>query len=225
MNKLIQKASKFTVSDFNDDERTVKGYASVFKNLDSDSDVIQKGSFVRSIKSWGPEGKDRIKLMAQHDMMRPIAKITKLNEDNDGLYIEAKFGTHRDGDDYYRMTKEGIINEFSVGFQAIEKEANEKGGFDISQIKLWEVSMVSIAANDQAVVTEVKSADPMKLIKQIQDEDLAFKLEREVLKLMSNQEVATQPVSNVDVVKEDTPDPEIKEETITNQLLNLYTNG
>ena len=139
MEGLIHKTSKFQVKESNDDNRTVKGYASVFKNLDSDNDVIQKGAFNKTVKEWGPEGKDRIKLVAQHDMKRPVAKITDLKEDAEGLYMEAKFGTHTDGEDYYRMAKEGIINEFSVGFVPVEKEENDKGGFDITNIKLYEV--------------------------------------------------------------------------------------
>ena len=140
--------------------------------------------------------------MAQHDMSRPIAKMMVLKEDANGLYMEAKFGTHTDGEDYYRMAKEGIINEFSVGFVPVEKTENEKGGYDIDQIKLYEVSMVSVAANDKAVVTEVKSSDPMKLIKQVEDKELAFKLEKEYLRLMSK-EAITQPE-----VEETTTEPE-----------------
>ena len=219
MSKGLQhKASKFQVKDSNDDARTIKGYASVFGNLDSDSDTIQKGSFKRSIKEWGPEGKDRIALVAQHDMSRPVARITELKEDENGLYMEAKFGTHRDGDDYYRMAKEGIINEFSVGFVPVEKEENEKGGYDISQIKLYEVSMVTVAANDEAVVTEVKSADPLKLVKQIEDKDLAFKLEKEYLRLMGTQETTTKAAS-----EEEAPEQEVEVKTIAEQLLTLYT--
>lgn len=183
--KLINKASKFTVKYTDDDKRIVKGYASVFNNLDSDNDVIFKGAFKRSIKEWGPEGKDRIKLVAQHKISMPVAKILVMKEDANGLYIEARFGTHRDGEDYYKMTKEGIVNEFSVGFVPVEKEDNEHGGYDIKQIKLYEISMVTVAANEEAVVTDVKSADPLKLVKQVEDEELAHKLEHEILKLLS----------------------------------------
>ena len=103
MKGLQQKTSKFTVKDFDDTTRIVKGYASVFNNTDSDKDIIQKGAFKRSIKALGPDGADRIKLLAQHKLDRPIGKMVVLNEDSNGLYMEAKFGTHRDGEDYYKM--------------------------------------------------------------------------------------------------------------------------
>ena len=212
MKGLQQKTSKFTVKDFDDTTRIVKGYASVFNNEDSDKDVIQKGAFKRSIKALGPDGADRIKLLAQHKLDRPIGKMVVLKEDSNGLYMEAKFGTHRDGDDYYKMAKEGIINEFSVGFQAVQKEANDNGGNNISEIKLWEVSMVTIAANDEAVVTDVKSNSFSTLVKQVEDEDLKFKLEKEHLReITKSTETSIQPAVDDSVfVKEIAPDPEVE---------------
>ena len=220
MKGLQQKTSKFVVKDFDDTTRIVKGYASVFSNRDSDKDIIQKGAFKRSIKALGPDGADRIKLLAQHKLDRPIGKMVVLNEDSNGLYMEAKFGTHRDGEDYYKMAKEGIINEFSVGFETIQKEANDAGGNNISEIKLWEVSMVTIAANDEAVVTDVKSNTFSTLVKQVEDEDLKFKLEKEHLRdLAKSNETTTQPVT-----EEVTPDPEVetKESSVLDELLKLY---
>ena len=222
MQGLLQKSSKFRVTESNDDSRVIKGYASVFGNLDSDADVIHKGSFTRSVKEWGPEGKDRIKLVAQHDISRPVARITELKEDVNGLYMEAKFGSHRDGQDYYLMAKEGIINEFSVGFVPVQKEENEKGGYDITQIKLYEVSMVTVAANDEAIVTEVKSADPLKLVKQVEDKELAFKLEKEMLRLMSETQQTSTEAEIGRAAKEISLEQEVVEKSLEEQLLTLY---
>ena len=223
MKGLLQKASKFVVKESNDDTRIIKGYASVFGNTDGDMDIIHKGAFNRSIKEWGPEGKNRIKLVAQHDISRPVAKITTLKEDEKGLYMEAKFGTHRDGEDYYRMAKDGIVDEFSVGFIALDKDKNEKGGYDITSIKLYEVSMVTVAANDEAIVTDVKSANPLKLVKQVEDEDLRFKLEKEMLRLMAEtQETTTEAEVRVGT-KEVSPEQEVEQKSDTiSDLLELY---
>ena len=224
MKGLQQKTSKFQVKEYDDDSRIVKGYASVFNNTDSDSDIILSGAYNKSIKEWGPEGKDRIKLVAQHDISRPVARITELKEDANGLFMEAKFGTHSDGEDYYRMTKEGIINEFSVGFVPVEKEANEKGGFDISNIKLYEVSMVTVAANDEAVVTDVKSNDALKLVKQVDNDKLQFKLEREILRLIADAEASIQTESDL-AVKEDSSEEEAVTPTLAQELNKLYINS
>ena len=218
MKGMQYKTSKLKVNDFNDDERIVEGYASFFGNEDSDADVMKKGSFKRTIKAQGPEGRDMIKLLAQHDMNQPIGKILKLEETDQGVYMKAKFGTHTLGEDYYRMTKEGIMNEFSVGFQAKQYEENEKGGYDFTEVKLFEVSMVTVAANDRAVVTSVKSSDPLKLVKQVEDEELKHKLEYEVLKLMSEtQQTNTPPVSK------DAQDSLVeKQDSLESELLKMF---
>ena len=217
MEGLIHKASRFEVKESNDDARTVKGYASYFGNLDTDMDVIKKGAFKKTIKE-GPFKDGLVKLWAQHKMDKPIGVIKNLYEDEKGLVIEATFGTHRDGEDYYRMTKEGIIDRFSVGFQKIQGDRNEKGGYDITEIKLWEVSMVTIPANQEAKVTDVKSAhidNTEVLIKQVEDKELAFKLQHELLKLKSAllNESTTEPTLEKDT------QPELEEKDLELDLL------
>lgn len=216
------KTQKFTVKDSNDESMTIKAYGSVFGNEDSDKDVIYKGAYAKTIKEWGPEGKDRIKLVAQHDISRPIARITEMKEDDYGLLITAKFGDWTDSKDYYEMMKAGVINELSVGFVAVQKEDNDYGGYDIKEIKLYEISAVTVAANDKAVVMDVKSSDPLKLVKQVENEELRFKLEHEVQKLMSeSQQTATK--AELDSNPENSPQPEVetKDDFYTNLLTHL----
>lgn len=229
METLVKKTTKFEVKEI-DDSRTIKGYASVFGNLDSDGDRIMKGAYAKTLKEWGPDGKKRIKLVAQHNMSNPIGKITEMKEDEYGLYIEAKMSEATLGNDYYIMAKEGLIDEFSVGFVAKQKDENKDGGYDIKEIKLYEVSMVSVAANDRAVVTDVKTVKEdgvSGLLKQVEDKELAHKLEYEFLKLNSAlSETSTTPESNVDVVKEESTEPEVEKaddtlEALTN-LKNLF---
>ena len=218
MKGYINKAASLEIKAVNEETRTVKGYASVFNNVDSDDDRLMKGAFNRTIKSWGPEGKNRIKLVSQHNIKQPVAKIDDLYEDEKGLYMEATFGTHQDGEDHYKMVKEGILTEFSIGFVPTKEEKNDEGGRNFSEVKLYEVSLVTVASNDQALVTDVKSDEALELTKNIEDKELAFKLEKEILKLMSTktQETTTQPAAAPD------SEVEVKEASITNQLLNLY---
>ena len=217
MKNYINKSAQLEIKAVNEETRTVKGYASVFNNVDSDSDRLVKGAFNRTIKSWGPEGKNRIKLVSQHNIGKPVAKIDDLYEDEKGLYMEATFGTHSDGEDHYKMVKEGILTEFSIGFVPTQQEKNDEGGRNFKEVKLYEVSLVTVAANDEALVTDVKSDDALKLVKQIENDDLAFKLEAEILKLMSTEtEETTQPA-------EEALDPvEVKEDNLLNDLNKLF---
>lgn len=223
MSGMINKSALIKLEEFNDDAMVVKGYASVFNNVDSDSDRLQKGAFGKTLKEWGPEGKNRIKLVSQHNINKPVAKITALKEDLKGLYMEATFGTHTDGVDHYKMVKEGILTEFSIGFVPTKEQKNDFGGNDFTEVKLYEVSLVSVAANDEALVTEVKADDTLKLVKQIEDKELAFKLEREVLKLMSDvPETITEAESDL-AIKEDSLEPIVeKEDALLTQLNKLF---
>ena len=218
----IQEKKSFEVKEFNEETRIVEGWASVFNNLDSDNDRILPGSYAKSIKEWGPEGKNRIKLCMQHNMQRPIGKILEMKEDSKGLYIRAQFGTDTDGENYYRMTKEEIITEFSVGFFAQEKKENEDGGYDISSIKLYEVSMVTVAANDEALVTNVKSNNVLKLVKQVGDDKLQFKLEYEFLKLMKDAQETTTKTETEDTPEVSSSQDVVAEPSIMDELSKLY---
>ena len=223
---MITKSASFVTKGVDEDKRMVKGYASVFNNVDSDKDRLMKGSFNRTIKEWGPDGMKRIKLVSQHNINKPVGRIDVLKEDEKGLYMEAYFGTHADGEDHYRQVKEGILTEFSIGFVGTQKEDNEMGGIDFKQVKLYEVSLVTVAANDEALVTEVKSAETdmnriegmLKLVAKLDDSDVAFRIEKDLLKLRANaQEAANEVIAKESDLRQEA---EAKEEYI-NQLTKL----
>ncbi len=195
MKKLVTKASSFQMTESSDEDMVVKGYASVFDNVDSDNDVIKKGSFKRSIKSWGPEGKNRIKLVSQHDISKPVAKITVLKEDETGLYMEATFGTHTDGVDHYKMVKEGILTEFSIGFVPMKYKENKSDGIDIDEIKLYEVSLVTVASNEEAIVTDVKASELLEEAQEVAKDAGLHEVEVLLLKLANAFDIATPPVA------------------------------
>jgi HK97 family phage prohead protease len=55
----------------------VKGYGSIFGNVDSDNDIIEKGAYARTIKNNG----SRVKYLYQHDITKPIGRMKELFED------------------------------------------------------------------------------------------------------------------------------------------------
>lgn len=135
-------------------EGLIKGYASVFGNKDSDGDIISQGAYTKTLQ----ENKDRIAFLWQHRMDQPIGKAREIEQDDIGLFIEAKISDSSLGRDVKTMLMEGIVKEFSVGFIPIKEELIKDINF-IKEIKLFEFSLVTLAANDQARVTEYKSSD------------------------------------------------------------------
>lgn len=170
----------------------VKGYASVFDNKDSDNDIIRRGAYSKTIAENG----SRVKYLYQHDMSKPLGKMVHMEEDAKGLLFEAKIADTTLGKDVVELIKAGVITENSVGILPIQKE--DKGDYrEIKEVRLFEVSAVTLAANDQAMILDVKgNYDQEKILKRYDNiaklirkgeisDELGFALEAEILKLKS----------------------------------------
>lgn len=139
------------------DDNTFEGYAAVFRNIDSYGDVIEPGAFAKTIQ----ESK-RVKVLWQHDPYQPIGKPEIMQEDNHGLYVKARISQTDRGREAMQLMKDGVIDELSIGYNSIKDEWNkETGNRHLKEVKLWEFSPVTFAANDQAVITGAKNINPM----------------------------------------------------------------
>lgn len=155
------KEKNFTIKEVKVDraDRIVEGYFASFDTLDSDDDIIRKGSFARSIEAHGPAsvGNRRIAHLAFHDLTRMIGDIRKLEEDDIGLYFMSALGRDTEGNNALMRYEDGIIREHSIGFNYLEDglefvEGNEekgtKGYWNITDVKLWEGSYVTFGSNE-----------------------------------------------------------------------------
>ena len=150
MSNVIYKQGQ--ISDIDENLGIVKGYGSVFGNKDSDNDVIEKGAYRRTIKNNG----SRVKYLYQHDITKPIGKMKELYEDDKGLVFVAEVPKTTFGNEVLELMKYGVIDENSVGIMPVKKDYDEDGVRVIKEAKLYEISAVTIAANDDAKILEVK---------------------------------------------------------------------
>tara|TARA_R100000231_G_scaffold46132_1_gene39589 strand:- start:923 stop:1612 length:690 start_codon:yes stop_codon:yes gene_type:complete len=202
MNTILYKQSPMgELLDADEKAGVIKGYASVFDNKDSDNDIIRKGSYRKTISENG----QRVKYLYQHDMDKPLGKMSMLEEDDKGLIFESKIAKTTLGKDVIELIKSGVITENSVGILPIQKEMVD-GVRNITEVKLYEISAVTLAANDQAVIMDVKgNYDKDKILSRYDNmaklirkgnisDELGFALEAEILKLKSLfQKITTQP--------------------------------
>ena len=164
----------------------VEGYAAVFGNIDSYNDRLQKGAFINTING---ANRDRIAFCKDHDLRDVIGVVVDLKEDERGLWFRAKVSKTRDGKDVEVLIEDGALKEFSIGFITKGYEWNEDDGVrTLTEVELWEISLVTRAANEQArlVTTEVKSEADTK---GLSDEELIErknKAEQE-LRLLQNE--------------------------------------
>lgn len=148
------KSFKFELTSA-DDTGEFSGYAAVFGNVDDGMDVIEKGAFTKTIK----EDFDRIKILALHnDNWLPVGKPIELREDNKGLFIKGKISDTAMGRDIRTLLKDGVLNEMSIGYDVVRFDFDSEEGIrHLKEIRLWEVSIVTWAMNEQAKIEEIKS--------------------------------------------------------------------
>ena len=144
------------------DDGTVEGYGSVFGVRDNYDDVIAKGAFVQSLKDHKAAG-TMPAMLWQHDADKPIGIWTEMVEDEKGLRIKGQLAMETvKGKEAHALLKMGAINGLSIGFMskqwAYDRETEVR---TLTEIDLWEVSLVTFPANEKARVTNVKSADEM----------------------------------------------------------------
>ena len=177
MNGIIFKQGE--LKDIDDNLGIVSGYGSIFGNLDSDNDIIEKGAYKRTIKNNGK----RVKYIYKHQIDKPIGKMKELYEDEKGLKFVAEIPKTTFGKEVLELMKYGVIDENSVGIMPIKKDYNDDGVRTIKEVKLYEISAVTLAANDQAKILEVKASK--------KDSEFITKRFNSLIKFIKNAECVT----------------------------------
>ena len=167
---MIKYKSAQSITDVDDSKGIVKGLGSVFGNVDSDGDVMVKGAFSKTIQ----ENKHRIKYLYQHRLDKPVGKMEELKETSEGLEFVAKLALKTTlGKDVFEMIKAGVLTENSVGFMTVKQDYDKVQKFnEIKEVKLYEISAVTVAANPLAFIEEVKSESEGKSKNEVMSEYL-----------------------------------------------------
>ena len=154
-----------------DDEGRVyiEAYAAVFGNIDSYSDVIEKGAFQKSISD---KSASRIRFCYQHNMADVRGKIIEITEDDYGLKIKAMLSRTQAGKDLAIQLIDGELNELSIGYRTKQSDII-RGIRHLKEVELMECSIVSRAANDKARILSVERKNEIvSQLDQLDDNDL-----------------------------------------------------
>jgi HK97 family phage prohead protease len=137
-----------------------EGYASVFGTL-IDAYVptrIRAGAFTRTLR----ENTARIKILWQHNTDEPIGKPLELREDSKGLYLKGQLSATPRGQEASTLLRDGVVDGMSIGLDPVRFEmvVETLDGMPvtvrhISEVRLWEISVVTWPANPSAKVTQV----------------------------------------------------------------------
>jgi HK97 family phage prohead protease len=137
---------------------TFEGHASVFGVEDYVRDTVKRGAFKRTLAEHAT--KDRMPaLLWQHDTHQPIGVWEEMREDRRGLFAQGRLLI----DDIpqaraaHALLKEGGLSGLSIGFRTVESEVDDKRGVrKLTDVDLFEVSLVTFPALDSARVEAVK---------------------------------------------------------------------
>jgi HK97 family phage prohead protease len=157
MSERTRLAVALEVRNIDDDARTFEGYGSVFGTLDSYADTVKRGAFKRSLKEW--KGKGRMPAMLwQHNPDEPVGVWTEMAEDETGLLVKGKLLSTGRVPQAYEALKEGALSGLSIGFVTRKSQIDDESGVrTLTDVDLWEVSLVTFPANDPARVTSVRA--------------------------------------------------------------------
>lgn len=149
-----------------DGDGTFEGYASTFDVVDSYGDMVVKGAFLDSLAEYGSKG-DGIPLYWRHRMDDPFMLIgytLEAKEDDHGLWVRCQLLDTNSAKQVHALLKAGLVKQMSFAYDIEEAawvERNiEDGGsyYELRKLKIHEVSVVPVGANQETEILAVKSA-------------------------------------------------------------------
>jgi HK97 family phage prohead protease len=159
----------FELKAVGDDENVFEGYASVFGNVDSYGDVVLPGAFKRTLQNRKSARNKSFPVLWQHSSYEPFGYTLDIEEDSHGLKVRGKLiAESGEAKQRLALVKAGVVDGMSFGYSVVdaEKTDNEDGFADmkgcrrkLKELKLYEVTLTNIPANEEAGVLSVKSAE------------------------------------------------------------------
>lgn len=145
--------SKLVVKEIDDDRRTIRGVATT-PRTDRMNDIVRSSGVQFSLP---------IPLLWQHDHHQPIGSVTSAKVTDEGIEIEAELpqvnGPSRLAarlNEAWESIKSGLVRGLSIGFSPIEYNMLDNGGIEFTKWDWHELSAVTIPANAEASITNIK---------------------------------------------------------------------
>jgi HK97 family phage prohead protease len=146
-------------------EGVFEAYASTFtREPDSYGDVVAKGAFATTLKEWAESG-NVLPVLYGHRMDDPdfnIGGVTEAIEDDHGLKVTVALDLDNPkAAQVYRLIKGKRVNQMSFAFDVLDEGTVEEDGRkfnELREVKLYEVSVVPVGANQDTEILAVKAA-------------------------------------------------------------------
>lgn len=130
----------------------ISGYASLFEQSDLSGDIVKRGAFSASLLSLSEH---KLPMLFGHETTHPIGVWDRLVEDKTGLFVSGRIF---DGADVSartaRLIQEGALTGLSIGYRVM-RSVNTQTGRLLSELDLWEVSVVAFPMLRTARITQI----------------------------------------------------------------------
>ena len=131
----------------------IEGYSSLFGASDRNGDIVQKGAYEKSLADLASNGR-RVKMLWQHDPTQPIGIWEEVREDARGLYVKGRLlDSVCKAREAASLVEAGAIDGLSIGYLTKRAGTTEQGQRLLSELELWEVSLVTFPMLSSARVT------------------------------------------------------------------------
>jgi HK97 family phage prohead protease len=101
----------------------------------------------------------KIKLLSQHDLKKPIGRMTAADVREDGIYATFKLSRSSGGNDALIMAQEGLVTGLSIGAEIIASKPSKDGYTVVSAARLKEVSLVTVPAFASSEILEIAAEE------------------------------------------------------------------
>lgn len=135
------------------DGRVIEGYASLFGIADQGGDVVRRGAYAAGLARIAVAG-GKVRMLWQHDPAAPIGVWDEIAEDERGLRVRGRLLTEvARAREAAALVEAGAIEGLSIGYRTVRAERDGKGRRMLTEVELWEVSLVTFPMLPEARVT------------------------------------------------------------------------
>jgi HK97 family phage prohead protease len=167
MAKRERFSTAFKIEEADPNKGNFSGVASMFGSMvDTYPPTrVMKGAFKKVLGD--KEQLRRVKVLYQHNPDWPIGKPTELKEVEEGLRIASTISKTSIGQDVLTLMRDGVLDEMSIGFDPVtwrmvkEQDQAEHVRY-LDEVLLWEVSIVTFAADARARIAAVHGVQPFQ---------------------------------------------------------------
>lgn len=156
---MDRKTLNFEIKAFDDEAGELTGYGNVSGIVDRADEIVERNAYVELDQLV----KDGFSAVGHNWWGLPIGTLEEAREDDKGLFVRIKFHSTREAQDARTVVKErlerGKSVGLSIGYDVLESLWETRNGQQVrilKKIRVFEVSIVTIPANQESLVAAAK---------------------------------------------------------------------